>query len=82
MTAGSFLHANRFSTEVLTKTQTLLTAALRWSLSAMFLDLNGDGAPDLYVCGDLGSPDACGSTTEAAGSGRRRESQCARTSWF
>ena len=35
----------------------LRTPPYDWSLSAMFRDLNGDGAPDLYVCGDLGSPD-------------------------
>ncbi|MHB1305445.1 MAG: FG-GAP-like repeat-containing protein [Limisphaerales bacterium] len=28
-----------------------------WGLSAMFRDLNGDGAPDLYVCNDFQSPD-------------------------
>ncbi|MCP5524402.1 MAG: VCBS repeat-containing protein [Verrucomicrobiales bacterium] len=28
-----------------------------WSLSAMFRDLNGDGTPDLYVCGDFSTPD-------------------------
>lgn len=28
-----------------------------WGLTAMFRDLNQDGAPDLYVCNDLGSPD-------------------------
>ena len=28
-----------------------------WTLTAMFRDLNGDGAPDLYVCSDLQSPD-------------------------
>lgn len=28
-----------------------------WSLSARFYDFNGDGAPDLYVCNDLFSPD-------------------------
>ncbi|MBU6400018.1 MAG: VCBS repeat-containing protein [Verrucomicrobia bacterium] len=28
-----------------------------WGLSAQFHDLNGDGAPDLYVCNDLFSPD-------------------------
>ncbi len=28
-----------------------------WTLSAAFRDLNGDGAPDLYVCNDLASPD-------------------------
>lgn len=28
-----------------------------WGLSAAFRDLNGDGAPDLYVCNDTDSPD-------------------------
>jgi enediyne biosynthesis protein E4 len=28
-----------------------------WGLSAMFRDLNGDRAPDLYVCNDFKSPD-------------------------
>jgi len=28
-----------------------------WGMSAMFRDLNGDGAPDLYVCNDFQSPD-------------------------
>ena len=28
-----------------------------WGLLAMFRDLNGDGAPDLYVCNDFFSPD-------------------------
>ncbi len=28
-----------------------------WGLSAMFRDINGDGAPDLYVCNDNTSPD-------------------------
>ena len=28
-----------------------------WGLSAMFRDLNSDGAPDLYVCNDFQSPD-------------------------
>lgn len=30
---------------------------LDWSLSVAFRDLNGDGSPDLYVCGDFHSPD-------------------------
>jgi len=30
---------------------------LDWGLSAMFRDVNGDGAPDLYVCNDFKSPD-------------------------
>lgn len=28
-----------------------------WGLAAMFRDINGDGAPDLYVCNDNVSPD-------------------------
>ena len=30
---------------------------LDWGLSVMFRDLNGDGAPDIYVCNDGDSPD-------------------------
>jgi hypothetical protein len=30
---------------------------LDWSLTAAFHDLNGDGAPDLYVCNDYWTPD-------------------------
>ncbi len=30
---------------------------LDWGLSARFCDLNGDGAPDLYVCNDFWTPD-------------------------
>src|SRR6266568_3954591 len=28
-----------------------------WGLSVMFRDMNGDGAPDIYVCNDFHSPD-------------------------
>jgi hypothetical protein len=28
-----------------------------WGLSVMFRDLNGDGAPDIYVCNDFGAAD-------------------------
>lgn len=34
-----------------------LSALLDWGLSAIFRDLNGDRAPDLYVCNDFSSPD-------------------------
>jgi hypothetical protein len=35
-----------------------LDAAPRdWGLSVMFHDMNGDGAPDIYVCNDLFTPD-------------------------
>ena len=30
---------------------------LDWSLTAAFRDLNGDGAPDIYVCNDYWTPD-------------------------
>jgi hypothetical protein len=33
------------------------TVPYDWTLSAMFRDLNGDGAPDLYVCSDNQTPD-------------------------
>ena len=28
-----------------------------WGLSVMFRDMNGDGAPDIYICNDFWSPD-------------------------
>jgi len=33
------------------------SAAYDWGLSAIMQDINGDGAPDLYVCNDFQSPD-------------------------
>ncbi|MGE3312790.1 MAG: CRTAC1 family protein, partial [Limisphaerales bacterium] len=41
-----------------------------WGLSAQFRDLNGDGAPDLYVCNDFASSDRIWIND---GSGRFRE---------
>ncbi len=35
----------------------LTEAPLDWGMAAGFRDLNGDGAPDLYVCNDYWSPD-------------------------
>jgi hypothetical protein len=37
--------------------QALKETPLDWGLAAMFRDLNGDGAPDLYVCNDFDSID-------------------------
>ena len=34
-----------------------ITVPYDWGLSAMFRDINHDGAPDLYVCNDFHSPD-------------------------
>jgi hypothetical protein len=35
----------------------LTAPPMDWGLAAAFRDLNGDGAPDLYVCNDYWSPD-------------------------
>lgn len=35
----------------------LLTRPYDWELSVMFRDVNGDGAPDLYICNDFITPD-------------------------
>jgi enediyne biosynthesis protein E4 len=35
----------------------LATAPLDWGLAATFRDINGDSAPDLYVCNDYWTPD-------------------------
>ncbi len=40
-----------------TETGAPAKAPFDWGLSAMFRDLNQDGAPDLYVCNDFQSPD-------------------------
>ncbi|MBX3732826.1 MAG: VCBS repeat-containing protein [Verrucomicrobiae bacterium] len=60
----------------------LLAPPFDWGLAAMFRDLNGDGAPDLYVCNDLGSPDRIWIND---GSGRFRaipRLALRKTSWF
>lgn len=53
-----------------------------WGLSARFRDLNGDGAPDLYVCNDLNTPDRIWLND---GQGRFRaipRTAIRKTSWF
>ena len=47
-TNGAFLDENG---------KPLKDAPRDWALSAMFHDVNGDSAPDLYVCNDFWSPD-------------------------
>lgn len=37
--------------------QRLRDAPRDWGLAVQFHDLNGDGAPDLYICNDLHTPD-------------------------
>ncbi len=47
-TGGAFLNADG---------SPLKSDPMDMGLSAMFRDINGDGAPDLYVCNDFQSPD-------------------------
>jgi hypothetical protein len=47
-TEGAFLDAGG---------KPLKSAPLDWGLTATFRDVNGDGAPDLYVCNDYWTPD-------------------------
>ncbi len=37
----------------------LARAPLDWGLTAQFRDIDGDGAPDIYVCNDYWTPDRC-----------------------
>lgn len=72
-TDGTFLDENG---------QSLKTPLYDWTLSAAFRDLNGDGAPDLYVCSDLASPDRIWINR---GDGRFqmvRPTALRKTSWF
>lgn len=62
--------------------QPLTSPPYDWGLTAMFRDINGDGAPDLYVCNDLGSPDRIWIND---GRGRFRaiaRTSIRKTSWF
>ena len=47
-------HNGRFRNE---NQESLEKAPNDWGLSAVFRDINQDGAPDLYVCNDFDSPD-------------------------
>ncbi|HTD67542.1 MAG TPA: VCBS repeat-containing protein, partial [Candidatus Limnocylindria bacterium] len=48
-TGGNFLDANG---------KPLMAGDNEWGLSVMMRDMNGDGAPDIYVCNDFWSADA------------------------
>ena len=53
-----------------------------WGLTAMFRDLNGDGAPDLYVCNDLGSTDRIWMNNGAGRFQAAPRLAFRKTSWF
>lgn len=53
-----------------------------WSLTAMFRDLDGDGRPDLYVCGDLASPDRIWMNRGEGRFQAIRRTAIRKTSWF
>ncbi|MBI2926680.1 MAG: VCBS repeat-containing protein [Verrucomicrobia bacterium] len=54
---GRFASVSWTNGAFLDETDKLIETPYDWGLSAMFRDLNGDGAPDLYVCNDFQSPD-------------------------
>lgn len=53
-----------------------------WGLSAMFRDINGDGAPDLYVCNDLNSPDRIWINDGRGNFRAAPRTSLRKTSWF
>jgi enediyne biosynthesis protein E4 len=69
----------RFSNE---DGQPLTAAPHDWGLTAMFRDLNGDGAPDLYVCNDLGSTDRIWLNDGSGHFQAIRRLAIRKTSWF
>ncbi len=55
---GRFVHVPFVGGAFLDEQGRALTGPLHdWTLTALFRDLDGDRAPDLYVCSDLASPD-------------------------
>jgi len=60
----------------------LAEAPYEWGLAAMFRDLNGDGAPDLYVCNDLNSPDRIWINDGKGGFRAIARTAIRKTSWF
>ena len=53
-----------------------------WGLSVMFRDLNGDGAPDIYVCNDLDSVDRIWVNSGTGRFQALRRLALRKTSWF
>lgn len=53
-----------------------------WGLAAQFRDLNGDRAPDLYVCNDLGSPERIWINDGQGGFQALARTAVRKTSWF
>jgi len=60
----------------------LTTPPYDWGLAAQFRDLNGDRAPDLYVCNDLGSPDRIWLNDGKGGFQAIPRTAIRKTSWF
>ncbi|MBM3878774.1 MAG: hypothetical protein FJ387_03505 [Verrucomicrobia bacterium] len=53
-----------------------------WTLTGMFRDLDGDGAPDLYVCSDMASPDRIWMNRGGGRFQAARRTAWRKTSWF
>ena len=53
-----------------------------WGLAAQFRDIDGDRAPDLYVCNDLGSPDRIWMNDGRGGFRALPRTHLRKTSWF
>ncbi|MBN9693461.1 MAG: VCBS repeat-containing protein [Verrucomicrobia bacterium] len=62
--------------------QPLSSPPYDWGLAAQFRDLNGDRAPDLYVCNDLGSPDRIWLNDGQGGFRALPRTSVRKTSWF
>ncbi|MBI2927877.1 MAG: VCBS repeat-containing protein [Verrucomicrobia bacterium] len=62
--------------------QALASPPYDWGLTAMFRDIDGDGAPDLYVCNDLASPDRIWINDGAGRFRALRRLALRKTSWF
>jgi hypothetical protein len=80
---GTFVAASFTDGTFLDETGSPLRAPLfDWTLTAMFRDVNGDGAPDLYACSDLGSPDRIWLNRGDGHFQMVRPTYVRKTSWF